>query len=180
MQKKPFLRTLMHSEHVKGFERLLMSAPQYFSDIFWSMSQTASSKYCVLVVSEILRCLLTYWHPMTSILSQEERVLHATNSKAIISKSKNIFWIFFCISEIYIKFGILCSKRWDSELICFWNYILQKAGLLKWLKCRVAEYLWTVNMLKALKDCIGLYGSIFVIFVIDHSERKSSRKNNFF
>ena len=75
-------------------------------------------------------CLLTYWHPMTSILSQKKSVLNATNSNAIISKPKNICSIFFWISAIFIKFIILWEKRWDAEVICFWNYRLQKPGLL--------------------------------------------------
>ena len=39
---------------------------------------------------------------MTSILSQEKQVFNATNSNAIISKSKNIFGSFFCTSRMYI------------------------------------------------------------------------------
>ena len=34
MQKKPSVRTLMDSQHVKVSERLLKSARQYFSHIF--------------------------------------------------------------------------------------------------------------------------------------------------
>ena len=53
---------------------------------------------------------------MASILSQSKRVFNATKSNAIISKSKNVFWFFFCIFEIYVKFQILWKKRWASEL----------------------------------------------------------------
>ena len=53
---------------------------------------------------------------MTSILSQSKRVLNATNSNAIISKSKNIFWTIFCISEIYIKRQILSKKDQAGRL----------------------------------------------------------------
>ena len=70
------------------------------------------------------------------------------------------------------------KKIWALEIICFWNYRLQKAGLLKCLKSPVSEHLWTVNMLKGPKHCINLHGSIFVIF-FDHSERKSARKTLF-
>ena len=61
---------------------------------------------------------------------------------------------------------------WASEVICFRNYRLQKAGLLKWQKRPVSQHLWTVNMLKGAKHCLNLQGSIFVKF-LDHSERKS-------
>ena len=91
-------------------------------------------------------------------------MFNATNSNGIISKTKNICWIFFCISGIYIKFGIFGKKRWVSEVICFWNYRLQKAGLLKCLKSLVSEHLRKVNMLKGPKDCPNLHDSFFVIF----------------
>ena len=78
-----------------------------------------------------------------------------TNSNAIISKSKNIFCIFFRISQIFIKFVLLWRKRSASEVICFWNYRLQKAGLLKLLKSPLREHLWIVNILKRPKDCLN-------------------------
>ena len=55
------------------------------------------------------------------------------------------------------------------------SYRLQKGGLLKCLKIAMSEHLWTANMLKGLKHCLNLHGSIFVIFFV-HSERKSSQK----
>ena len=60
-------------------------------------------------------------------------------------------------------------------MIPFWNYKLQKAGLLKSLKRPLSEHLWTVNMFKSPKYSLNLHGSIFVIF-LDHSERQSDRK----
>ena len=98
---------------------------------------------------------------MKSILSQQKRVSTATNSNAIISKSKKIFWNFFCIIGICIRFGILWKKRRASEMISCWNYRLQNEGLLKCLKTSVSEHLWTVNMLKGPKDCLNLQCSIF-------------------
>ena len=40
-------------------------------------------------------------------------------------------------------------------MICFWNFRVQNAGILKWLKNSVLEHLWTVNMLKGPKDCLN-------------------------
>ena len=88
-------------------------------------------------------------------------MFNATNSNAIISKPKNIFSIFLCISGIYIKFWILSKKSWVSQVISYWNYRLQKSELLKSSKSLVSEHLWTVNMLKGSKDCLNLHGSIF-------------------
>ena len=100
---------------------------------------------------------------------------NATNSNAIISKSKNIFSVFRCISGIYIKFRILWKKAWASEVLSFWNYRLQRAGLLKCLKNPMTENSCTVNMLNRPKDSLNPHGSIFLIF-FDHSEKGSARK----
>ena len=58
-------------------------------------------------------------------------MFNATNSNSIISKSKNIFWTFFPISKICIKFWILSKKIWPLEVIYFCNYRLRKTGLLQ-------------------------------------------------
>ena len=170
MPKKPFVRKLMDSQNIKGCERVLESAQQFFCHIFWSLWKTISSENSILVVSEILRLLLNIFTP-NHRYSLSKRESDATNSNGIISKSKNICWNFFCIVGICITFGILWKKRWASEMISFWNYRLPKRGLLKCLKSLVSEHLWTVNMLKGPKDCLILHGSIFVIF-FDHCETK--------
>ena len=103
---------------------------------------------------------------MTGILSPSKRVFNASNSNAIITKSKNIFWTLFCISKSYIKFEEFCKKRWTSEVIFSWNYRLPKARLLKWRKSPVWEHVWTVNMLKYPKDRLNLHSSIFLTFLI--------------
>ena len=68
-------------------------------------------------------------------------MLNGTNSNAIISKSKNISWIFFWISRIYIKFGIISKKTWASQVISLWNYRQEKAEL---LKCRKSHCVGTL------------------------------------
>ena len=54
MPKKPRVRTLMDSEHVKGPERLLKSARHFFGHIFWPLWKEINSKNSFFVVSEIL------------------------------------------------------------------------------------------------------------------------------
>ena len=101
-----------------------------------------------------------------------------TNSNAIISKSKNIFSIFFRISQIFIKFVLLWRKRSASEVICFWNYRLQKAGLLKLLKSPLREHLWIVNMLKHPKDCLNKSaGHLFCNLFWSHLNEISSENS---
>ena len=89
-----------------------------------------------------------------------------TCSNAIISKPKNIFWIFCCIFGIEIKFGILWKKRWASNVISFWNYRVEKVSFLTCLKSHVSEHLWTVNMLKGPKTaylCTAVFLPYFLI-----------------
>ena len=158
----------MASQHVKRSETLLKSSRQYLCHIFGSLWKEVRSRYSALVLSEILRGFLTYWHPMKAIMSQKKRVSNATNSNEIFSKSKNIFWFYYCISEIYIKFETLSKKLRPSSAISFWTYRLQIVGLLKCIKSPVSEHLGKVNMLKSPKDFLNLHRSFFVIF-FDHS-----------
>ena len=67
------------------------------------------------------------------------------------------------------------KKKRASELICFGNYRLEKAGLLKCLKSPVSEHLWAVNMLRGPKNILNQNASNFVVF-FDQYERKSARK----
>ena len=63
MPKKPSVRTVIYSEHVKASEALHKCARQYCCDIFWSLWRKISSKTSVLVVSEILRLFINILTP---------------------------------------------------------------------------------------------------------------------
>ena len=63
MPKKPRVRTVMDSQHVKLFETLLKSAQQYLCHGFWSLWTEISSKRFVLVVSEIFRLFVNILTP---------------------------------------------------------------------------------------------------------------------
>ena len=54
MPKKPRVRTLMDTQHVKVSETLHKSAQQYFPLIFSAVLKKISSKNSVLVVYEVL------------------------------------------------------------------------------------------------------------------------------
>ena len=53
---------------------------------------------------------------MKGSLSQEKQAFTLTNSNAIISKPKNIFWISCCIFRIDIKLGILLKTDEPQRL----------------------------------------------------------------
>ena len=63
MPKKPYLRTGMDTQQVKGSERIFKSARQYFGQIFSSLWKEIFSKNSVLVVPEILRLFLNILTP---------------------------------------------------------------------------------------------------------------------
>ena len=172
MPKKPLVRTLMGSQHVKGTERLIKSARQCFCDIFWSLSNEISSKNSVLVVSEILRLFVNILSPYDKYSFSVKASVLWNQFKCYYLKIKKHFWIFFLDFRNLHQISNSLEKRWASEFFCFWNYRLQKVGLLKCPKSRVAEHFWGVNMLEGPKHCINLHGNMFVIF-FDHSETKS-------
>ena len=66
MPKKPHVRTLMDSQHVKESETLLKSLSQYFCQIFWSLWNDISANNSVLVLCEILR-------PFANILTADDK-----------------------------------------------------------------------------------------------------------
>ena len=86
MPKKPCLRTLMDSQHVKRSERLLKSARKWFCHIFLSLGKKISLKYAILVVLKPWDSLLAYWQLIKIIVSQYKPVFNPTNSDANISK----------------------------------------------------------------------------------------------
>ena len=63
MYRKPHLRTLTETQHVKGPETLFKSARPYFWNIFWSSWKEICLKNSVLVVSEILRLFVNIFTP---------------------------------------------------------------------------------------------------------------------
>ena len=63
MPKKLRVRTLMDSQHVKKYVRLLKSAQQYFCHIFWSLINEISWENSFLIVAEILRLFFNILTP---------------------------------------------------------------------------------------------------------------------
>ena len=129
MAKKHRVSTLMDSHHVKVGKRLLRSPRQFFCHIFWSLWENISSKKSFLVVSEILRLFLTYWHPMTSILSHLKPMFNATKAYAIISKSKNVLWLSFLHFRKLNKIWITMKKKMSLGVYFFLKLLTAKSGV---------------------------------------------------
>ena len=99
------------------------------------------------VFSDIDTQWQVFSHSKSECLMKPIQMLLPPNQK-IFSEFSSAF------SESLQNFYYLELKRWASEVICFWNYRLQKAGLLKCPKSRVSEHLCKLNMLKGPKHCI--------------------------
>ena len=63
MRKNPRVRTIIDSQHVKGFETLLKYTRLQFLDIVLLLWNNFSSKNSVLVASEMLRLFHNLWTP---------------------------------------------------------------------------------------------------------------------
>ena len=130
MAKKPRVRTLMHSQYVKVSERMLKSGRQYFCNIFWSLWNETRTKKSVLVIGhlETVRWHIDIWRQVFSL--SKSQILTHTNSNAIISKSKNIFSVFFLHFRNLHKIGILWNKNESQRLFLsgikdwkMWGYL---------------------------------------------------------
>ena len=175
MRKVYRVRTVTNSQHMKGSQRLLKSARQYFCQFFWWLWKRISWNNSVLLVSEILRLFVNMLTPDDMYSLSRKSTFSRNQFKCNYLQMKKYFVEFFVHFRNLYKFCNTLKKEWASEIICFWNYRLQKARLLKWLKSPVSEHLWTVKMLTGPKHCLILQGSIFVKF-LDHFDRKSARK----
>ena len=93
--KSPCLRTLWDSQHVKGCERLLTSARQYFCHIFWSLWKISSSRNSVLVVSKILRLLVNILIPDDKYSLSVKASVEHNKFKCSYLETKKYFLDFF-------------------------------------------------------------------------------------
>ena len=80
MAKERGVRTLMGSQHVKGFKALPKSVRQYFCHYVWSLWKKIGAKNFVLVASQILRLFVNILTPMKCILCQSKRGFNANNA----------------------------------------------------------------------------------------------------
>ena len=91
MSKKPRIRTLMHSQHVKGFETLHEYARQFFLACFFSLSNEISSKNSILVVTEILRLFVNILTPVDKYSFSVKASLYPQPIQMLWSQNQNIF-----------------------------------------------------------------------------------------
>ena len=109
MSKRPSFRQRFRGHHVNWSQTLLRSAWNQFHTTLPLIHDSGSRKRLVLVTSELLgQFVSTVSH--SQVLSLQSGEFMVTSSKADISETENLFSNFYCVSEIYVKFGVFSKK----------------------------------------------------------------------
>ena len=118
MPKKPRVRTLMDSQHVKGSGKLLNSARQNFSHLFSTLWKKISSKNSALLVSIILRLFVNILTPDDKYSLSVKASLWRNQFKYNYLKIKKIFL------NVFLHFRNL-DKIWNTfnHKIIFRGYL---------------------------------------------------------
>ena len=132
--KRSCLKTPFANERVNGFQTQLKSARSHYYALFSSIRGKLSWKMSALVWCEILRLFVKTLTADENYSRQQYAEFKARISNAIISETKNFFWIFYCISGMCMKFGAFSKKRWASSPNYFRNYWCWETCLHKRLK----------------------------------------------
>ena len=132
--KRSCLRTPFANERVNEFHAVLKSARHNYYPLFLSIRVKLSCKKSALVWCEILSQFVYARTADDNYSRQQYAEFTATISNAIIWETKNIFRIFYCISEMCMKLGAFSKKRWASSDNYFRNYWCWETWLHKRLK----------------------------------------------
>ena len=124
MPKKLRVRSLMDGQHVKGCERLIKSARQYFYHIFYSILKEVSSKNSFLVVPEILRlfvvCVFILFHLLVSSGCTTPVIyVRSSDQRSFVA---SIFWVLLPSSFISVSESILFHlQRRKLQPTAYWR-----------------------------------------------------------
>ena len=124
MPKKLRVRSLMDGQHVKGCERLIKSARQYFYHIFYSILKEVSSKNSFLVVPEILRlfvvCAFMLFHLLVSSGCTTSVIyVRSSDQRSFVA---SIFWVLLPSSFISVSESILFHlQRRKLQPLYYWR-----------------------------------------------------------
>ena len=111
MSKRSYFRTRFVKTRFSRFETLLEPARQHYYRLLPWIWDILSWKDSFLVRPEILGLFV---NTLTAEYQYSRRSIHNfphTTSNPVISETKNIFGIFYCISKMYIKFRTFWKKR---------------------------------------------------------------------
>ena len=100
------------------------------------------------------------WQVFTSLYAD----FLTTTSKALIAKRNGCFSIFYCISEMCMKFGTFRKKRRVSWPNYYRNYWIRRRCLLKCLKGLASALHSVINVLTGSKHCWSYHGATIFLF----------------
>ena len=101
--------------------------------------------------------------PMTSIPAAICKTF-CNNFKLYCIKNGRFFLIFYCISEMCMRFRTFWKKRWVSYPNYFRNYCFRKRLLLKRLRGLGSEHHSVINVLTGSKHCWKMQGTTIILF----------------
>ena len=111
--RRSFFRTPFSNQRVNGFQTPVKDERHHYYPFPHEFQIKSVGKTFLCCDHKSWDCLLTHWFPMTSIAAAICRIF-CTTSNAFISKTADFFWIFYCISEMWIKF----ITFWKKGVVC--------------------------------------------------------------
>ena len=149
---KSCFRTPFGNQRVNEFQTPLKLARHHYYPLFPWIPGELSWKKTALLWSKTLRLFANTLtaddkyscRNMQNFLQQLQTLLS--------EKTEDFFWIFYCISEMCMKFRTFWRKGWVSQPNYFRNYCFGKRLLLKRLECLSSEHPSVVNVLTGSKS----------------------------
>ena len=166
MSKMPCLMTRFECQHLKGFQTLLKSVPQYFYTMCSSLLSYFSYKKFFFVIFEILR-------PFFNLLILDDKYSLGNRENLLqpiqmqLSKKRQIFSRFFT-AFLKCRFDFEhFAKKDDPDSLCISEIIdWEICGNCPW--SRISEQPRIVNILTCPKHWWNLCGTSFLI-LFQHS-----------
>ena len=106
MSKRSSFMQRFGRQHVTGPKTLLRSVRNQFHTNLPLNWERRSRKRLVVVRSEFLRQFVLHIDCRLQVFSLELGEFMAARSNEDISETENFFSNFYCVSEIYVKFGV--------------------------------------------------------------------------
>ena len=163
MPKSSSFKTPSCSQRVHRSQTLLKSARRHFYPNLPLIKMNWVGKHISESDPKCWDCFLTHQRLITCILLIAERK-SGKSSNAIILKTKNNFWKFYCLFEIYMKFCTFRKKRSPWQVKYFGSYWLRKICLLEYQKALLSEHTHGVNVFTGPKHCWNVH---FITFILN-------------
>ena len=131
MPKKPLVRTLVGSQHVKVSETVFKISWLDFWHFFWAPRKKFSSRNCILIVSEILGLFINILIPHDKYSLSVKVSGYCNQFKCNFLEIRKFFQNFFLHFRNLYEILHTLKQKIRLRVVFFWYYKLQKVGLLK-------------------------------------------------